>query len=137
MRILHAKPENACAKMSEFGSFCVHHVALNGEAVKSNDGSLLGARGYGLLCQIVLPQGEAVTAVCDIYEDRIRCAADAVEAAAGKKPAEYTDFHDLLEDANVNTVIIATGWESHAEGVKGSHGSLRNVHCQRRRRDTF
>ncbi len=36
MRILHAKPENACAKMSEFGSFCVHHVALNGEAVKSN-----------------------------------------------------------------------------------------------------
>ena len=92
MRILHAKPENTCAKMSEFGSFCVHHVALNGEAVKSNDGSLLGARGYGLLCQIVLPQGEAVTAVCDIYEDRIRCAADAVEAAAGKKPAEYTDF---------------------------------------------
>ena len=73
MRILHAKPENTCAKMSEFGSFCVHHVALNGEAVKSNDGSLLGARGYGLLCQIVLPQGEAVTAVCDIYEDRIRC----------------------------------------------------------------
>ncbi len=36
MRILHAKPETACAKMSEFGSFCVHHVALNGEAVKSN-----------------------------------------------------------------------------------------------------
>lgn len=75
----------------------------------------LGARGYGLLCQIVLPQGETVTAVCDIYEDRTRCAADAAEAAAGKRPAEYTDFHDLISDANVNTVIIATGWESHVE----------------------
>ncbi len=36
MRILHAKPETACAKMSEFSSFCAHHVTLNGEAVKSN-----------------------------------------------------------------------------------------------------
>ena len=30
------KPETARAKMSAFCSFCVHHVALNGEAVKSN-----------------------------------------------------------------------------------------------------
>ncbi len=38
------KPETACAKMSEFGSFCVHQVALNGEAVKSNK---LPFRGCG------------------------------------------------------------------------------------------
>ncbi len=31
------KPETARAKMSAFCSFCVHHVALNGEAVKSNN----------------------------------------------------------------------------------------------------
>ena len=35
VRILHAKPETACAKMREFGSFCVHQVALSSEAVKS------------------------------------------------------------------------------------------------------
>ena len=45
MRILHAKPENVCAKMSEFGSFCVHHVALNGEAVKSNVFSIMFVHG--------------------------------------------------------------------------------------------
>ncbi len=61
MRILHAKPETACAKMSEFGSFCVHHVALNGEAVKSNQ--LLHVSGNltknlltesGCLCYFIL-----------------------------------------------------------------------------------
>ena len=30
------KPKTARAKMSAFCSFCVHYVALNGEAVKSN-----------------------------------------------------------------------------------------------------
>ena len=31
------KPETARAKMSAFCSFCVHQVALSGEAVKSNE----------------------------------------------------------------------------------------------------
>ena len=33
---LHENPETACAKMSVLCSFCVHHVAVNGEAVNSN-----------------------------------------------------------------------------------------------------
>ena len=36
MRIMHEKPETAGAKMSVLCSFCVHHVAANGEAVNSN-----------------------------------------------------------------------------------------------------
>jgi hypothetical protein len=37
VRIMHEKPETAGAKMSALCSFCVHHVAVNGEAVNSNE----------------------------------------------------------------------------------------------------
>ena len=36
MRTLHENPETAGAKMSALCSFCVHHVAVSGEAVNSN-----------------------------------------------------------------------------------------------------
>ena len=37
MRTLHEEPEIASTKMSVLCSFCVHHVAVNGEAVNSNN----------------------------------------------------------------------------------------------------
>lgn len=75
----------------------------------------LGCRGKSLLEQVVLEQGEQVTAVCDVYDDRVQAGADAVEAAGQKKPAVYTDYLDVIRDEDVNTVIIATAWESHVE----------------------
>ena len=75
----------------------------------------LGARGYGLMKYVVLAQGEKVTAVSDVYEDRTKAGADAVEEAGQDRPAEYLDYRDVIKDENVNTVIIATAWESHVE----------------------
>lgn len=75
----------------------------------------LGGRGYGLLCGEVLGQGQQVTAVCDVYEDRGRSGADAVEARGQARPAVYTDYKDVIKDEHVNTIIIATAWESHVE----------------------
>lgn len=75
----------------------------------------LGGRGYGLLCGVVLSQGEQVVAVCDVYGDRAQNGADAVERSGQARPAVYHDYHDVLKDENVNTVVIATAWESHVE----------------------
>lgn len=75
----------------------------------------LGARGKVLLKDVVLPQGEEVVAVCDLYEDRALEGADEVEKQSGKRPAVYLDYNAAIEDKNVNTVIIATAWESHVE----------------------
>lgn len=75
----------------------------------------LGARGYALLKDIVLEQGEKVTAVCDVYEDRCAAAADAVEKVGQKRPSVYLNYEDVINDDNVNTIIIATAWESHVE----------------------
>ena len=47
----------------------------------------LGGRGYGLMTCDVLGQGEQITAVCDVYEDRAERGADAVEKAGQKRPA--------------------------------------------------
>lgn len=75
----------------------------------------LSGRGKSLLRDIVLEQGEKVTAVCDVYEDRLEAGADTVVAAGQDKPAMYADYRDLVKDENVNTVIIASAWESHVE----------------------
>jgi len=76
----------------------------------------LGSRGYGLLTHhVAVEHGAAVTAVCDLYEDRAQKGADAVFENLGTRPAVYLDHNDLIKDENVNTVIIASAWESHVE----------------------
>jgi peptidoglycan hydrolase-like amidase len=75
----------------------------------------LGGRGYGLLEWAVLPQKEQVVAVCDVYEDRVQKGAELVEKFGQARPAAYTDYHDVMKDENVNTVIVATAWETHVE----------------------
>lgn len=75
----------------------------------------LGARGRSLLKNVVLGQGENVTAVCDVYEDRAVEGAELVFNAQKVKPSMYTDYRDVIRDENVNTIIIATAWESHVD----------------------
>lgn len=75
----------------------------------------LGGRGQSLLKDVVVAQGEMVTAVCDLYEDRVAEGADIVEAAGQERPKMYLDYMDVIRDENVNTVIITSAWESHTE----------------------
>lgn len=75
----------------------------------------LGARGISLLRDVVLAQGEQVTAVCDVYADRAEAGAEAVRAAGQAAPAVYQDYHSVIRDKKVNTIVIATAWESHVE----------------------
>ncbi len=75
----------------------------------------LGGRGQGLLEQVVLAQGEQVAAVCDVYADRAQKGAELVEKAGQNRPAAYLDYGDVIKDENVNTIIVATAWESHVE----------------------
>ena len=75
----------------------------------------LGGRGYSLLKDVVLAQGEKVTAVCDVYPDRMEAGVECVVSAGQEKPAGYLDYQQVIADENVNTVIIATSWETHVE----------------------
>ena len=75
----------------------------------------LGGRGSGLLKDVVLSQGEKVVAVCDSYDDRAENGAVLVVNAGQDRPKVYTDYHEMIKDQNVNTVIVATAWETHVE----------------------
>lgn len=75
----------------------------------------LGARGNGLLKDIVLKQKELVTAVCDAYQDRAEEGCRLTVEAGQPAPMVYTDYRELIADKNVNTVIIAAAWERHVE----------------------
>lgn len=76
----------------------------------------LGARGLSLLRDVVLPMQEvSVVSVCDVYEDRTGAGAEAVRKARGITPAQETDYRKVIENPAVNTVIIATAWESHVD----------------------
>ena len=76
----------------------------------------LGCRGAALLKDVVLPHDEVeVKAVCDVYDDRANSAADMVLKSGRKMPAVNNDYKDVIDDKDVNTVIIATAWESHVD----------------------
>ena len=75
----------------------------------------LGRRGKDLLENIVLAQKEQVAAVCDSCEDRAQEGAKIVEAAGQPTPFVSTDYKDIIANEEVNTIIIATAWESHVE----------------------
>lgn len=75
----------------------------------------IGARGKDILKNIVLKQNERVTAVCDNYNDRAELGVRLVTEGGQPAPEKYTDYKDVINDKNVNTVIIMTAWESHCE----------------------
>lgn len=73
-----------------------------------------GARGTLLLRDIILPLGKAdIKSVCDSYEDRAEKAADQVEEVQGKRPTVTLDYHEVIADPEVDTVIITCAWEDH------------------------
>ncbi len=76
----------------------------------------VGGRGYGILCGLLLHMDNVnVTAVCDIYEDRVKAAADATAGVYGeeRRPFATTDYHEVMLRDDVDAVIIMSAWESH------------------------
>ena len=73
----------------------------------------LACRGK-LLSSIVAEMKEAnIVAVCDLYEDRQKQAAEMIGQKTGTKPKTCGDYHELLKDDTIDAVIIAASWEAH------------------------
>ena len=74
----------------------------------------LGGRGYGMLKDIVLPQkGVWVTAVCDLYQDRVDAGVQAVLDAGQPAPFATTDYRAAVAAENVDAVMVFCAWEAH------------------------
>ena len=74
----------------------------------------LGCRGQFILDGLLLSMDNVhVTAVCDLYEDRVEHGAASVEHAYGQRPFSSTDWHEVLDPTRVDAVLITSAWESH------------------------
>ena len=74
----------------------------------------LGGRCFGLLSAVILPRPEVeVLAVCDLYRDRLKKAAETVEKERGTSPAATVDYRDILAMKEVDAVLIFTSWADH------------------------
>ena len=73
-----------------------------------------GCRGRGITKSVLLKSPDIeVVAVCDEYQDRVDCTADAVESAGGTRPFGSVNYRDVLNCAGVEAVYVATSWETH------------------------
>lgn len=76
----------------------------------------LGGRGFGLLKDVILLQEDVdVVAVCDLYEDRRRRAADAIKEKKGYEPVMTDNYHDIMAMEDVDAVVVTAAWECHIE----------------------
>ena len=81
----------------------------------------VGVVGYGKrgrsITNIVLLENDdiAVTAVCDLYEDRVQMGKEHVIAEGGAEPFGTTDYIEVLKREDVDVVYVACSWEDHVK----------------------
>lgn len=75
----------------------------------------LGQRGAVLLNTILACDEAEITALCDVYDDRVAYNRDRIIKRTGKTPHVFSDYRDLVSDDNVDAVLISTSWEAHAD----------------------
>ena len=76
----------------------------------------LGQRGTGLLKDLFLnmPNIE-ISAVCDVYSDRVDFASGLVRRSCGKTPFCTTDYREIVLQRKADCVLIETSWKTHTE----------------------
>ncbi|RKN76041.1 Gfo/Idh/MocA family protein [Paenibacillus ginsengarvi] len=75
----------------------------------------LGGRGRGLLKMLLAMDDVEIPAVCDAFEDRLQMGLEIVENAGRPKATGYANYRELLARDDVQGVVIATTWVTHAE----------------------
>lgn len=75
----------------------------------------LGQRGGGVLRDVLLQNKEKVliTAVCDVYEDRVEAAQKNVTDAGCPSPFGTTNYQEVLSREDVDAVLVICSWEDH------------------------
>lgn len=74
----------------------------------------LGGRGMGHMHGILTEREDTVvTAVCDVYEDRMNAAADLCLKKKNWTVAKVADWRALIERDDVDVVFVFSAWENH------------------------
>ena len=72
-----------------------------------------------------------VTAVCDIWNQRLEAAAKLVSESYGARPKSYRRYQGMLADQEIDAVIIATPDHQHAKMLKAAVEAGKDVYCEK------
>ena len=73
----------------------------------------LGKRGISMMHTLGAMEDVKITAICDLYPDRVENGNKHLEENFGYTAKGYADYHDLVDDPNVDAVFAPCSWESH------------------------
>ncbi|MDX9880593.1 MAG: Gfo/Idh/MocA family oxidoreductase [Prolixibacteraceae bacterium] len=77
-----------------------------------------GARGTTLMRELLKINDVEITAVCDLFKEKAENAVSVCKEIKDQQPRIYcrneTTYREMLEVENLDAVIIATYWDSHA-----------------------
>lgn len=74
----------------------------------------VGPRGIGLINNVLENFSNVeITALCDVFADRVEAQAKKIFEKRAKMHCVYTDYNELLKCENVNVVIVSASWEAH------------------------
>lgn len=76
----------------------------------------LGQRGKQLIDQVFSTHDAVcVTALCDLYQDRVDDAAKVIVDAGFDEPFKTNDYKEVMSKELVDCVVITTSWDKHIE----------------------
>jgi hypothetical protein len=75
----------------------------------------LGQRGKIMLLDVISKmEGMEVTALCDLYEDKIEdCFEEMKKLKPDFSPLKTTDYKEVINSENTDAILCFTAWESH------------------------
>lgn len=71
-------------------------------------------RGRGLTKILVAMEDVEIVALCDLHDDRVQAGIELCEKDGRTRPASYNDYKLVLQREDLDAVVIATSWTSHA-----------------------
>lgn len=127
----------AAAGLGAAAPLCVPRRALGRGAPAPSERITLGVIGYGPRCAAILPHflmfdDVQCVAVSDCRADRIAAAKQAVNTHYGNQDcSSHTDFRELLERADLDAVLIATGdrWHTPLSILAARCG--KDIYCEK------
>lgn len=123
--------EKAGAAVAATGFTIVRPEAIRGSQANSKIAvGLIGVGGRGSYDASIFnadPRAR-VTALCDLFDDRIETGTQKIKA---EKPAVYKDFEKLLAAGDIDAVIIATPPFEHPRMLEAAIEARKHVYCEK------
>jgi len=112
-------------------------LAVAGNVLGASDDpvriGVIGVGWYGMVdAQAALKVGGArIVAVCDVDTEHLAAAADQLEKLQGSRPKQFSNYHELLDMANLDAVIIGTPPQWHALPFLAAVEKGLDVYCEK------